>query len=99
MSYTDSQSSVLGIQLASMGIHGVEAVTDGSFSGARFVGFIVREEATVTFKDYNREGFYGQKTNEVYPAGYVLVGDFRDLTVSAGKIDAYYQSGQRTANP
>ena len=51
MSYTDSQSSVLGIQLASMGIHGVEAVTDGSFSGARFVGFIVREEATVTFKD------------------------------------------------
>jgi len=52
----------------------------------------------VTFKDYNRNGFYGQKTDEAYTAGYEVVGDIRDLTVTAGSIDAYYQAGERTAN-
>lgn len=98
MAYKDSQTSVTGLGLASMGVHGHETVTDGSFSGKRFVGFVVREDATVTFKDYNREGFYGQKTDEAYPASYMVVGDIRDLTVTAGTIDAYYQSGERTAN-
>lgn len=98
MAYKDSQTSVTGLGLASMGVHGVEPITDDSFTDKRFVGFTVREDATVTFKDYNREGFFGQKTNENYPAGYMVVGDIRDLAVTAGRIDAYYQSGERTAN-
>lgn len=98
MAYKNSTSTTLAAQLASMGLHGHEVVTDGSFSANRFVGFRVRTDATVTFKDYNREGFYGQKTNEQYTAGDEVVGDIRDLTVSSGKIDAYYQAGERTAN-
>lgn len=99
MAYKNSDSTNLAVQLAAMGIHGHEAVTDGSFSSSRFVGFVARTAATVTFKDYNREGYYGQKTSEEYPAGYVVLGDLRDLTVTAGTIDAYYQAGERTANP
>ena len=98
MAYKNSDSTNLATALASMGVHGHEAITDGSFSGKRFVGFIVRTAATVTFRDYNREEFYGQKTSEEYPANYMVVGDIRNLTVSAGKIDAYYQAGERTAN-
>ena len=98
MAYKNSDSTTLAIKLGTMGIHGHEVVTDGSFSGKRFVGFRVREDATVTFKDYNRNGFYGQKTDEAYTAGHEVVGDIRDLTVTAGKIDAYYQAGERTAN-
>ena len=98
MAYKNSESSTLAIQLASMGIHGHERVTDGLFSSKRFVGFIVATAATVTFKDYNREGFFGQKTNVTYPAGHMVVGDLRDLTVTAGSIDAYYQAGERTAS-
>lgn len=98
MAYKNSDSTTLAVNMASMGIHGHEAVTDGSFSSKRFIGFVVRAAATVTFKDYNREGFYGQKTSQEYPAGYLVVGDIRDLTVTAGTIDAYYQAGERTAN-
>jgi hypothetical protein len=98
MAYKNSESSTLATQLASMGIHTHEVITDDSFDDKRFIGFRVRTDATVTFKDYNREGFFGQKTNEDYPAGYEVVGDIRELSVSAGKIDAYYQAGERTAS-
>jgi hypothetical protein len=82
----------------SMGAYGHEVVTDGSFSDRRFAGFIAREESVVTFKDYSENGKFSQKTSETYPANYVVVGDLRDLTVFSGRIDAYNQKGERTAD-
>jgi hypothetical protein len=98
MAYKNSESSTLATQLMSMGIHGHERITDDSFDDKRFGAFIVVTDATVTFKDYNREQFFGQKTDVTYPAGHMVVGDLRDLTVTAGSIDAYYQAGERTAS-
>lgn len=81
-----------------MGAYGHEVVTDGSFSSSRFGGFIAREESVVTFKDYSLNGKFSQKTSETYPAGYMVVGDLRGLIVVSGRIDAYLQEGQRTAD-
>lgn len=93
MSY--STTNLLG---SSMGAYGHEVVTDGSFSSSLFGAFTVREESVVSFKDYSLNGKYTQKTSETYPAGYVVVGDLRDLIVTSGRIDAYLQPGQRTVD-
>jgi len=88
------------MDLASMGINGVVPVTDDTYQSTHKFAAIFADSdgATVSFHAYARNGNRVEWSGEELAAGDFIVGDIRQLNVTAGKVRAYFQPNELTAD-
>jgi hypothetical protein len=87
------------MDLASMGIGAAVKAEDDSYTGNRFSAIVAAKGGcTVSFRSYARNGNYVVWTAHEMDAGEFIVGDIRQLDVTAGAAVAYFQPNNLSSN-
>ena len=90
-----------GLHQMAGGSHGHVHITDNTYINNKFYYILVLDgDVTVSYRDYNPEGKFEQKTSETLEKGDFIIGDIRNVNVTAGpgRLRGYFQPGERTTD-
>ena len=80
------------MDLAQMGIGAAVPVSDDSYNTYRFSAIVAESGGcTVSFKMYARNGFSVVWASHAMEVGEFIVGDLREVEVTAGAATCYFQ--------